>query len=146
METMPHATDLAKSKTPLDGDASPEQRLVAAGHKFVELAEDVGLSADIAALFRQNPLAAEHAVRDLMFGVARAVLQPAFAALDDHGPSLTVDGKSSHRVAVTGGEAMTMFGPVEFERSRYRRSGNGAAIIPADSTRGLTTGGMTPLV
>ena len=133
METMPHATDLAKSKTPLDGDPSPEQRLVAAGHKFVELAEDVGLSADIA-------------VRDLMFGVARAVLQPAFAAVDDHGPSLTVAGKSSHRVAVTGGEAMTMLGPVEFERSRYRRSGNGAAIIPADSTLGLTTGGMTPLV
>ncbi len=50
MSIMPHATDLAKSKTPLDGDASPEQRLVAAGHKFVELAEDVGLSADIAAL------------------------------------------------------------------------------------------------
>ena len=144
METMPHATDLAKSKTPLDGDPSPEQRLVAAGHKFVELAEDVGLSADIAALFRQNPLAAEHAVRDLMFGVARAVLQPAFAALDDHGPSLTVDGKSYHRVAVTRGEAMTMFGPVEFERSRYRPSGKGAAIIPADSTLGLTTGGMTP--
>ena len=145
METMPHATDLAKSKTPLDGDPSPEQRLVAAGHKFVELAEDVGLSADIAALFRQNPLAAEHAVRDLMFGVARAVLPPAFAALDDHGPSLTVAGKSYHRVAVTRGEAM-MMGPVEFERSRYRRSGNGAAIIPADSTRGLTTGGMTPVV
>ncbi len=109
MGIMPHATDHAKSKTPLDGDPSPEQRLVAAGHKFVELAEDVGLSADIAALFRQNPLAAEPAVRDLMFGVARAVLQPAFVALDDHGPSLTVDGKSSHRVNEVKPETNTQY-------------------------------------
>ena len=87
MSIMPHATDLAKSKTPLDGDASPKQRLLSASHKFVELAEDVGLSADIAVLFRQNPLAAKHAVRDLIFGVARAVLQLAFAALDDLGLS-----------------------------------------------------------
>ncbi|MCY4150968.1 MAG: hypothetical protein OXE94_01860 [Aestuariivita sp.] len=84
----------------------------AAGHKFVEFAEEVALSEDIAALFRKNPLAAEHAVRDMLFGFARAMLKPAFESPDDHAPSLTVAGKSYHQADVTRGCAMTKFGPV----------------------------------
>jgi len=82
--------------------------------------------------------------RETLFGVARSVLKPTFAALDDHGPLLSVDDKSYHRVAVTSGGAMTMFGPVDCERSRSRPSGTGASMIPAACTLGLTTGGLTP--
>lgn len=40
---------------------------------------------------------------------------------------------------------MTRFGPVDFERSRYRPSGTGPSIIAAANLLGLTTGGMTPV-
>ncbi|MCY4287365.1 MAG: hypothetical protein OXC63_02090 [Aestuariivita sp.] len=95
MTMMPQETDLCHSKTPPGVDLSPEQRLAAVGHKLVAFTEDLGLSKDVADWFRKNPLAAEHAFRDLLFGVARSVLKPAFAALDDHEPTLTV---ADHRI------------------------------------------------
>ena len=144
MTIMPHETELCHSKTSANVDLSPEQRLAAAGHKFVELAEELDLAKDLADLFRENPLVAEHTFRETLFGVARSVLKPTFEALDDHGPTLTVADQSYHRVAVTSGGAMTMFGPVDFDRSRYRPSGKGPSIIPAECTLGLTTGGLTP--
>ncbi|MCY4152156.1 MAG: hypothetical protein OXE94_07975 [Aestuariivita sp.] len=144
MTIMPHETDLSKSRTPTAVDQSPAQDLEAAGQNFVAGGEELGLSEDVAELFRETPLAAEQTVREMLLDVARAMLQPAFAALDDQEPPLTVEGKASHRVDVTHSGAMNLFGPVDFGQSRYRPLGNGAAMIPTASPLGLTTGGMAP--
>ena len=74
------------------------------------------------------------------FLTSRSVLKPAFESRDDHGPTLTVADQSYHQVAVTVGHAMTLFGPVDFERSRYRPSGTGASIIPVACTLGAPLG------
>jgi len=91
MTVIAKETDLCHSKTPQNVDLLPAHRRAVARHKFVAVAEELGLSKDVADLFRANPLAAERAFRDRLFGVARSVLKPAFEDLDDHGPSLTVD-------------------------------------------------------
>ena len=46
----------------------------------------------------------------MVAGCSRLVLKPAFAALDGHGPTLTVGDKSYHQVDVTVGDAMALFG------------------------------------
>ena len=38
----------------------------------------------------------------------------------------------------------TVFGPAGFPRSRYRPSGTGASLVPAEAVPGLTACGMTP--
>ncbi len=118
--------------------------LTKAGVALVERAAEIGLAENVAALYRDDPLEAEGAVRDMVFGMARSVLADAFAALDDHGPSLQVDGRAYRKAEVTPGHAMTMFGPVDFLRSRYRPSGHGASLVPAEAVLGLTSGGLTP--
>ena len=80
----------------------------------------------------------------MVFGFSRATLKRSFETLGDQGPTLSVEGQSSHKVDITVGDAMTLFEPVEFKRSRDRPSGKGASMIPAESILGLTTGGMTP--
>ncbi len=115
--------------------------LTKAGVALVERAAEIGLAENVAALYRDDPLEAEGAVRDMVFGMARSVLADAFAALDDHGPSLQVDGRAYRKAEVTPGHAMTMFGPVDFLRSRYRPSGHGASLVPAEAVLGLTSGG-----
>ena len=39
---------------------------------------------------------------------------------------------------------MTIFGPVDFRRSRYRPSGRGEAMLPVEATIGLTVCKLTP--
>ncbi len=118
--------------------------LAKAGVALIERAAEVGLAESVAALYRDDPLEAEGAVRDMVFGMARSVLADAFAALDDHGPSLQADDRTYRKAEVTPGRAMTMFGPVDFFRSRYRPSGTGASLVPAEAVLGLTAGGLTP--
>jgi len=124
--------------------AAAEERLTKAGVALVERAAEVGLAEDVAALYRDDPLKAEAAFRDMVFDMARSVLADAFEALDGHGPSLEADGRTYRRAEVTPGRAMTMFGPVGFLRSRYRPSGTGASLVPADAALGLTACGLTP--
>ncbi len=118
-----------------DGHGRPHE----SGRALVERAAEIGLAENVAALYRDDPLEAEGAVRDMVFGMARSVLADAFAALDDHGPSLQVDGRAYRKAEVTPGHAMTMFGPVDFLRSRYRPSGHGASLVPAEAVLGLTS-------
>ena len=118
--------------------------LTKAGVALVERAAEIGLAENVAALYRNDPLEAESAVRDMIFGMARSILADAFAALDDHGPSLQVDDRTYRKAEVTPGRAMTMFGPVDFLRSRYRPSGTGASLVPAEAVLGLTACGLTP--
>ncbi len=46
------------------------------------------MAENVAARFRDDPLQAEAAFRDMVFGVARSVLAVAFETLDDHGAAL----------------------------------------------------------
>ena len=64
--------------------------------------------------------------------------------MDDGGPSLEADGRTYRRAGATPGHAMTVFGPVGFQRSRYRPSGAGASLVPAEAVLGLTSGGTAP--
>ena len=111
---------------------------------FTEKAAELGTEAVIADLYRVNALDAETALRDGANGMIRSLLKAAFETLDDHGQSLKVDGRTYHRTEATPGQAMTIFGPVDFCRSRYRPSGRGEAVLPVEATIGLTVGKLTP--
>ncbi|MYF88569.1 MAG: hypothetical protein F4186_03910, partial [Boseongicola sp. SB0676_bin_33] len=124
--------------------AAAQARLTEAGIALVERAAEIGLAGNVATLYRDDPLKAEAAFRDMVFGLARSVLKGAFEALDGHGPSLEADGRTYRKADVTPGRAMTMFGPVGFLRSRYRPSGTGASLVPAEAVLGLTACGLTP--
>ncbi len=124
--------------------AAAQVRLTEAGIALVERAAEIGLAGNVATLYRDDPLKAEAAFRDMVFGLARSVLKGAFEALDGHGPSLEANGRTYRKAEVTPGRAMTMFGPVGFLRSRYRPSGTGASLVPAEAVLGLTACGLTP--
>ncbi len=62
--------------------------------RLVERAAELGLAESVAALYRDDPLEAEGAVRDMVFGVARLVLTDAFEALDDDGDALEGRGRT----------------------------------------------------
>ncbi len=73
--------------------------------------------------------------------LARGLWGQAFAARDDHGDRLQIDGKSPRQVAASPGQATTLFGTVTFPRARSRPSGAGPSGVPTEPIRGLTTGG-----
>ncbi|MCY4152163.1 MAG: hypothetical protein OXE94_08015 [Aestuariivita sp.] len=73
-------------------------------------AEELGLSAVVAERYRPDAFEAEPTFQAMVAGCSRLVLKPAFAALDGHGPTLTVGDKSYHQVDVTVGDAMALFG------------------------------------
>ena len=79
----------------------------------------------------------------MVFDMTRTILRDAFELLDNHGASLELDGRNYRKAGVTAGRAMTMFRPVDFLRLRYRPSGHGAALVPAESVLGLTACGLT---
>ena len=103
-----------------------------------------GVADVVAAALRESSLEAEAEVRDMGFGIARLVLAAAYERLDDHGETVEVDGETYRKAGATTGRAMTLVGEVPFQRSRYRPSGPGAAVVPVESVIGLTEGGLTP--
>ena len=103
-----------------------------------------GMAGDVAVMFMQDPLKAELAFRDAIYGFARSVLCDAFERIDDHGDSLEVGGRTYRKVDATRGQAMTMFGPVGYDRARYRPSGGGASVFPTERVLGLTESSLTP--
>ena len=107
-------------------------------------AHELGVAEYLAEMFRADPLSAEKAYQEMILGIARSGLTEAFEMLDDQGQSLEIDGTTYRKAETTPGRAMTTFGPVTFGRSRYRPSGGGAALVPAESLLGLTDGGLTP--
>ena len=69
----------------------------------------------------------------------------AFESFHDYGSSLEVEGERYRKVAPSTGQAMTLFGHVEFNRSRYRPSrGRGQCFIPTEHVLGLVEGDLTP--
>ncbi len=103
--------------------------------------QDTGLKEDLARLFREDPHQAKLDLRDAVAGWARGLWGQAFAARDDHGDRLQIDGKSDRQVAASSGQATTLFGTVTFPRARSRPSGAGPSVVPTEPIRGLTTGG-----
>ena len=103
-----------------------------------------GMADDVAVMLMQDPLNAELLFRDAIHDLARSVLCDAFERIDDHGDSLEVEGRTYRKVDATRGHAMTMFGPVGFERARYRPSGGGASVFPTERVLGLTESSLTP--
>ena len=101
-------------------------------------AAGTGMEEDLAAMFREDPLKAEIAFRDRFHDLACSILLDAFERIDDHGVSLHVGGEAYRKVEASTGRAMTLFGPVEYNRSRYQPSGGGAALFPTESVLGLT--------
>ena len=58
--------------------------------------------------------------------------------------SLEIEGKRYRKVEPSIGQALTLFGPVAFNRSRYRPSiGRGECFIPAEHVLGLLDGDLT---
>ena len=144
MESLHSESPIANIDDGIESVEAARASLTKAGVALVERAAEIGLAENVAALYRNDPLEAEGAVRDMVFGMARSILADAFAALEDHGPSLQVDDRTYRKAEVTPGRAMTMFGPVDFLRSRYRPSGTGASLVPAEAVLGLTACGLTP--
>ncbi|MDE2791963.1 MAG: hypothetical protein OXI81_16280 [Paracoccaceae bacterium] len=107
-------------------------------------AAGTGMAVDLAAMFREDPLKAEIAFRDRFRDLACSILRNAFERIDDQGVSLHVGGEAYRKVEASTGRAMTLFGPVEYNRSRYQPSGGGAALFPTESVLGLTECGLTP--
>ena len=128
-----------------DAADSPAQKNLADFGKLLALhAHELGVAEYLAEMFRADPLSAEKAYQEMILGIARSGLTEAFEMLDDQGQSLEIDGTTYRKAETTPGRAMTTFGPVTFGRSRYRPSGGGAALVPAESLLGLTDGGLTP--
>ncbi|MCY4150777.1 MAG: hypothetical protein OXE94_00890 [Aestuariivita sp.] len=103
-------TDVWKSKEPKYVDRSPAQHLEEWQQRAFDDAEEIDLSAVVAERYRPDAFEAEPKFQAMVSGFSRSVLKPAFAALDDQRPTLTVDDKSYHQVDVTVGDAMTLFG------------------------------------
>ncbi len=106
---------------------------------------DHGVAEDVAAMLRTDPLKAETALRDAIHRLACTVLSGAFEQLDDDAPSLEVADTSYRRMDASPGHALTLFGPIMFNRARYRpTSGQGACFVPAEARLELTASGFTP--
>jgi len=145
MQTLQSETSIANIFSAKDEAGSlAKERIMEVGRLLTVCAADLGLAKEVADRIRDNPQAAETELRDMVFDLARSVLTDAFEALDDHGPSLAAEGMTYRKVEATPGQAMTLFGPVAFCRSRYRPPGTGAALVPVESVLGLTAGGLTP--
>ena len=68
----------------------------------------------------------------------------AFESFHDYGPSLEVEGEHYRKVTPSTGQAMTLFGAVAFNRSRYHPSrGRGECFIPPEHVLGLIEGDLT---
>ena len=144
MHNLLPGTSVANINEKDTADSPTKKNLADIGHLLALHATELGLATNLADMFRDNPLSAETAFREMICGLARSVLTDAFEMLDDHGPSLEMDATTYRKAEVTPGRAMTTFGPVNFDRSRYRPSCGGAALVPAESMLGLTAGGLTP--
>ena len=63
----------------------------------------------------------------------------------DFGPSVEVEGKKYTKAEPTTGHAITILGPIEYQRPRYRATNRqGESFIPAEHLLGLTESNLTP--
>ena len=114
--------------------------------RAIQMLRDQGLAEDVAALLCVDPLRAESAFRDELYRLGCTVLSAAFEHVDSDTPSsLEIAGTSYRRMDASPGHALTLFGPITFNRARYRpTSGQGACFVPAEARLELTASGFTP--
>ncbi len=117
-------SDISVAKTDTDR-AQVRQRIADTLQAAAAQLQGTGLVEDLARLFREDPHQAELDLRDAVAGLARGLWGQAFAARDDHGDQLQIDGKSPRQVAASSGQATTLFGTVTFPRVRTHPSGAG---------------------
>ena len=125
-----------------------KELLMRVRHRIVSLAVDAivndhGLLEEIGGLFYKDSILAENLIFDSVIEIGRAALKPVLEGLDPQESKIVIDGKSYHKVDPTSKIIQTLLGPVKIDRSRYRPSGKGEALVPADIILGLTTGNMT---
>ena len=90
--------------------------------------------------------AAEEGLRDRLSAVAFHKTGGTYAGDDNFGPTVEVDGKSYHKVDATTREVTNLFGESAFERSRYRPSGKGPALVPVEQALQVSPPGLTSAV
>ena len=115
--------------------------------KCSALAEEENLASFVAEAIRRDPKICETSMKGQFNGWICCLLGAACEHLDAHGEygtSIRVNGTVYRKVAPTKGRAMTIFGEVAYQRSRYRPDGTGDAICPVEQVMGLAEGGMTP--
>lgn len=142
MTTLLPLSSTCNTDDPVIADAW--SRIAETVRAMADIAVERGLADALAILLREDPLQAEIGFRDMMFPMLRTFLSAAIEACDAHEPSVEREGRVHQRVEATRGRAMTLFGPVEFDRCRYRPAGKGGSIIPIEELLGLTETGMTP--
>ena len=133
------------SAAPNDDMNAAWQNIGAALDCAFQLMEDLGVHKNLAVAFRDDPLQAEIKFNDSLIARGLKVLGGAFERMDDHGPTLEVDGERYTKVAPSTGRAMTLLGQVEYGRSHFRPvSKSGKSLVPVDHYLGLIDGGLTP--
>ena len=93
---------------------------------------------------RNDSLELEIAIRDASNRLSASILKAVFLSLDRKEPWIVHEGRRYRRADQSTKRVMTTFGPVEYERSRYRRKGF-PSVFPADRAVGLIEGCWTPL-
>ena len=73
-----------------------------------------------------------------------AFMRLAIESVDEESDRLVVDGNVYHRIGTSPHTMLSSFGPVWYERSRYRRRGCDS-VVPADLRFGLINGFWSPL-
>ena len=132
-------------ETTSDAVSVAQHRVHQAIVQVSQMLEDQGVVKDLAVMFQADPLAAETAFRDEVCGMGRTLIGKAIETFQDFGSSLEIEGKRYRKVEPSIGQALTLFGPVAFNRSRYRPStGRGECFIPAEHVLGLLDGDLTP--
>ena len=144
MQKLQAETPFANTDPKGEAMEEAQERLIQAVGSLILAAARTGMAEDLAAMYRQDPLTAEIVFRDRFNDLARSVLRDTFELIDDHGVSLEAGGETYRKVEASAGHAMTLFGPVAYDRSRYRPSGGGEALFPTESVLGLTECGLTP--
>ena len=92
---------------------------------------DLGVVDDLATMYEFDSLSAEFSIRDTLFDLGRRVVGKTFEKNDNFESSVEVEGEKYNKVAPSIGHAMTILGPVEFLRARYRpASRKGESFIP----------------
>jgi len=128
-----------------DDLSAADQMVQKAFEQINEVLSDQAVVEGLSLMFQADPLEAENRFSNLVGSSCRKVLGNVFENLPDYGRSLEVEGKRYRKVAPTVGQALTLFGPVTFSRSRYRPSnGQGECFIPAEHVLGLIEGDLTP--